>query len=113
MDEKIYRGERDPRGFVDQGTLSVIENGAFHRLDPRLDLFNHSPTGFEWGYGGSGPAQLALAILADATGDDEVAVRLHQQYKREVIATLDPRGPMRITGSSVRVWLARQATTVV
>ncbi len=34
-------------------------------LGPRLDLANHSPDGFSWGYGGSGPAQLALAILAD------------------------------------------------
>ena len=33
-------------------------------LDPRLDLCSHSPSGFEWGYGGSGPAQLALALLA-------------------------------------------------
>jgi hypothetical protein len=30
-------------------------------LELRLDLFNHSPIGFEWGYGGSGPAQLAPA----------------------------------------------------
>jgi len=28
-------------------------------------LWNHSPDGFEWGYGGSGPAQLALAIYQD------------------------------------------------
>jgi len=28
---------------------------------PRSDLRNHSPNGFEWGYSGSGPAQLALA----------------------------------------------------
>ena len=26
-------------------------------------VYNHSPTGFSWGYGGSGPSQLALAIL--------------------------------------------------
>lgn len=41
----------------------------------------HSPTGFEWGYGGSGPAELARCILIDhfdqpcqacgATGRDE------------------------------------------
>jgi len=43
-----------------------------------LDLWGHSPTGFGWGYGGSGPAQLSLALLADALGDDEKAVRLHQ-----------------------------------
>ena len=50
-------------------------------LDPRLDLWEHSPTGFEWGYGGSGPAQLALALLADHLGDDELAMALHQDFK--------------------------------
>ena len=38
-------------------------------LDSRRDLWNHSPTGFEWGYCGSGPAQLALALLADHLGE--------------------------------------------
>ena len=52
----------------------------------RLDLFNHSPAGFSWGYGGSGPAQLALALLADALGDDDLAVRLHQAFKFRVVA---------------------------
>jgi Family of unknown function (DUF6166) len=52
----------------------------------RLDLFNHSPTGFDWGYGGSGPAQLALALLADALGDDDRAIRLHQDFKFKVVA---------------------------
>ena len=28
-----------------------------------LEYCNHSPTGFEWGYGGSGPSQLAFCIL--------------------------------------------------
>ncbi|GAF79707.1 unnamed protein product, partial [marine sediment metagenome] len=40
-------------------------------LPPRLDLRNHSPMGFECGYLGSGPAQLALALLADVF-DDQV-----------------------------------------
>ena len=31
--------------------------------DDSLKVRNHSPDGFNWGYGGSGPAQLALAIL--------------------------------------------------
>jgi hypothetical protein len=52
----------------------------------RLDLLNHSPTGFSWGYGGSGPAQLALALLADALADDDRAVRLHQEFKFKVVA---------------------------
>ena len=56
-------------------------------LVPRYDLRNHSPTGFEWGYQGSGPAQLALAILADAVGD-ELAQKHYQEFKREVIARI-------------------------
>ena len=61
-------------------------------LPPRLDLFNHSPDGFNWGYGGSGPAQLALAILAHALGSthlgDQVAIALHQRFKKEIIAPI-------------------------
>ena len=50
---KRYAGRR--QGYV----VNVTVDGR--RLNPRLDLWNHSPTGFEWGYSGSGPAQLALA----------------------------------------------------
>lgn len=37
-------------------------------LSPRNDVRNHSPDGFQWGYGGSGPAQLALALCLDVLG---------------------------------------------
>ena len=58
---KTYEGRRGK-----DGTCFVTVDGR--NLDLRLDLFNHSPTGFEWGYAGSGPAQLALALLADMLG---------------------------------------------
>ena len=61
-------------------------------LNPRLDLWNHSPTGFEWGYGGSGPAQLALALLADHFGNDERALGYYQIFKQQVVACLLYRG---------------------
>lgn len=61
-------------------------------LNPRLDLWNHSPTGFEWGYGGSGPAQLSLAILADCLGDDMAALKRYQRYKEVVVSRLPYRG---------------------
>jgi len=60
-------------------------------LNPRFDLWNHSPTGFEWGYAGSGPAQLALAILADHCSNNEKALNLYQRFKWEVIAELPHR----------------------
>lgn len=61
------------------------------QLNPRFDLRRHSPTGFAWGYGGSGPAQLSLAILADLLGNDERALRLYQDFKFKVIGRL-PQG---------------------
>ncbi len=77
-----YVGWRDD---TDTAHAARVDGRA---LDPRLDLDNHSPTGFEWGYGGSGPAQLALAILADYTRDDQLALNLHQRFKFKVIGSL-------------------------
>ncbi len=48
-------------------------NGGY-QLPPRHDLRNHSPDGLKWGYAGSGPAQLALAVLPDALGSDRHAL---------------------------------------
>src|SRR5438046_10742054 len=81
---KTYEGCR--QGYA----VDVTVNGR--PLNPRLDLWNHSPTGFEWGYCGSGPAQLSLALLADHLGDDDEAVALHQDFKHSVVARLDCRG---------------------
>jgi len=52
-----------------------------------LKVFNHSPTGFNWGYGGSGPAQLALAILLTTTIEDK-AIRLYQDFKWQYVNPL-------------------------
>lgn len=82
---KTYHGTRTSDGckvWVSDGTARQ------RPLRLRLDLRNHSPTGFAWGYGGSGPAQLALALLADALGNDEEALSRCQEFKRAVIAGL-------------------------
>src|SRR5258708_3939650 len=57
-------------------------------LNLRFDLRRHSPTGPEWGYGGSGPAQLSLAILADYLDNDEEALRFYQGFKFAVVGRL-------------------------
>ena len=91
--KKVYAGTRDRDGAV-----RVTVNGK--PLNPRLDRRNHSPTGFDWGYGGSGPAQLALALLADHLNNDERAVALHQCFKRSVVAGLSPKG-WRLTSDQI------------
>ena len=84
--EKRYEGRREGYAVI------VTVNGR--RLNPRFDLWNHSPTGFEWGYCGSGPAQLALAILSDHCSNDEQALNLYQRFKWAVIAELPHRSWM-------------------
>jgi hypothetical protein len=58
---------------------------------PSQKVWNHSPDGFSWGYGGSGPAQLALALLLHAGVKERMAVELHHDLKREFVAPL-PEG---------------------
>lgn len=88
-EQVVYHGERSTSGITVWKEV-VSEGGAPIRLELplRLDLSYHSPTGFEWSYGGSGPAQLALALLGDALQEDEAALRLHQSFKWEVVAIL-------------------------
>jgi hypothetical protein len=81
---KQYEGKRLGYAAV------VTVDGRPLRL--RLDLWNHSPSGFEWGYCGSGPSQLALALLADHLGDDRKALDLYQRFKWAVVAEWPYRG---------------------
>ncbi len=90
---KTYQGRREGHAAI------VTVDGR--SLRPRFDLWNHSPTGFEWGYGGSGPAQLALALLADHLCDDDAAVSLHQDFKFAVVARL-PRPGWTLTSEQIQ-----------
>ena len=82
---KMYTGRRGPQGCV---VCVIAGNGERKPLNPRQALRNHSPTGFEWGYGGSGPAQLALAILAEHLADEHAALRLYQDFKWACISQI-------------------------
>jgi len=95
--DRVYTIQRTPQGVV----CTVNGGSASSRPLPlRLDLWNHSPTGFEFGYGGSGPAQLALAILADCCGD-ELALQYHQAFKWAVVARIPGPGAS-LTATFVR-----------
>ena len=84
---RAYYGLRHG-GRVDVFRWDNTQQPVLQRLNPRLDLWDHSPSGYEWGYGGSGPAQLALAVLADVLADDDLARQLHQLLKRDIVAHL-------------------------
>lgn len=85
-------------------------------LGKYLSIINHSPAGHEWGYGGSGPSQLAVAILANVTRDHHLALAAHQDFKRDIIARLprdaslhDRAGTARLTGRPIEEWCLDEA----
>ena len=74
-------------------------------IEPSRKLNDHS-TEFNWSYGGSGPAQLALAILLDMWGDPDLAMTHYQQFKVDKVGTWE--GEWKITGAQIDEWLAKE-----
>lgn len=70
------------------GAENAAVSGTELELNSGGEYPSHSPTGFEWGYGGSGPAQLAYCILAELFSHT-IAKRNYMAFKRDVIAGLD------------------------
>lgn len=72
-------GRRMPRN------LHLFVDGRELNLKDSLKIANHSPDGFNAGYGGSGPAQSALAILLAVLKDKDRASSLYQDFKFEFL----------------------------
>jgi hypothetical protein len=94
-------------GFItgDHSTRRVFIDGKELLPKNSLKVRNHSPSGFEWGYGGSGPAQLALEILLELV-DRKTAEFLYQDFKRAFIAPADDR--LYINIEDVKTWIAKE-----
>ncbi len=81
-----YSLERDGEG----GPGTVFRpNGAELKPDQSQEVANRSPSGFQWGYKGSGPHQLALGILLDHTADVEFSQRHYHDFAVEVIRHIE------------------------
>lgn len=83
------------RVHINAELLSPVPSQAIH---------NHSPDGFNWSYGGSGPSQLALAILLKFLPRSE-AQEHYQHFKWDIIATL-PDGNFSLPVAKVQEWIA-------
>ncbi len=95
------------QGFVFERTgKRMVPGSATSTNVPHL-VVHHSPTGFEWGYGGSGPADTALNMIEAVLQKEdyagplvdcfqgqcfEAAFRVHQDAKWKFIATMSELG---------------------
>jgi len=105
----------DENGIILQRTDAGVATNV-----PRL-VTDHSPDGYEWGYHGSGPADLALNIVEVVlrqmgyrgskmlilwNGDTcfRKAYTLHQDFKREFIAGMPEAGGV-IPLDKIKKWI--------
>jgi len=86
----------------EQRTRKVLFDGKELKPDHSQKVVNHSSDGFNWGYAGSGPAQLALAVCMRLFGyrkqKSTSLNRLpfdYQGFKRDYIEPL-PAGDFEI-----------------
>ena len=81
-------------GFRVDGQAVVLNLSEYRRLslERNLDLVNHSPSGFEWRYSGSGPAQLACVLLLDFYDDKQVAGQHYIAFRNQVVSQLECDG---------------------
>ncbi len=68
-------------------TKQVWIGGREVRPERSLRVRNHSPDGFSWGDGGSGSAQLALALLLEIT-TEEMALLWYEDVRSHIVAPL-------------------------
>jgi len=105
MNDITYFGTNEGAGG--QKVSIRHSNGNVTHLKHRIVL--HSPDGFQWGYGGSGPADLALNMLFDyllrtkTKGARVMALDLHQAFKWGFIATQTRE--LCVTGKQIKEWL--------
>ncbi len=126
---KIYRGYSD-QGDA-SGPVSVVVYQEDQESYKLRHMIVHSPTGMGHGYQGSGAADLALSVLADYLGEaaaipaherydprvaDEIkrtgAWLLHQEFKRDVVASLPQDRNVTIDGADIEAWLAPRRAEV-
>ena len=102
---------------VDGGAV-VLDLSEHRQLSPdrSLDVVNHSPNGFEWGYTGSGPAQLACGLLLDYYGDEQFAREHYIAFLNRVVSRLECEGPAdcwHLTGKEIDAALATITDDIV
>ena len=107
---RTFRGIAHQTPFS-RDVLIIDENRSttFLKSERSQRVKNYSPDGFNWGYAGSGPAQLALAILLEVTGDEAKALAHYHDFERQVIVSITSQTTnWEIKEQKIITWLQTQ-----
>jgi hypothetical protein len=98
----VYRGWTvDGSDTPSERLVTVERSGDVWVLTHRV---RHSPTGMNWGYGGSGPADLAFSLLWEHLGGPPVA-SLYQDFKWQYVARWPQDGSWEITDDEIEEFI--------
>ena len=98
---KVYKGIRLRPELETGSDVKVTVKEGKEENFLRHHIY-HSPTGFCWGYGGSGPADLAMSILWDYLGK-EPTLPLYQDFKWKFVAAWKEK--WQITSAEIKIWI--------
>lgn len=93
---KTYIIQRSNRGVH----CSVLpETGSLY---PLPHLYRHSDA-FDYGYGGSGPSDLARSIVGDLLGEKDPKPALYRPVTHRLISQIGGDGPVFVSDETVRL----------
>lgn len=81
---KSFSGQRRHDGRPNE--ISVTWDDG--KTEPLEHIARHSPTGMEWGYGGSGPSDLALSLCVAVSRGRLASSAIYHQVLREIVSQI-------------------------
>jgi hypothetical protein len=114
MEAKKWTYEAIRQNGIVTATIKLEVEPGYVEYFPLHHFVLHSPSGFEMGFGGSGPADLAYSILIhwflsykfSIEEAKEEAASLYQEFKRAFVAKESER--LIITDSDIENWWVSQ-----
>ena len=116
----IWKGILTPLRDYNTVIMKIGDAEFWGNLPLYLDEVNHSPTGFSWGFYGSGPSQLAYAILrsyyvfVESLAISEAirkAKNHYMRFKQDFVAKWHGE-EWEVTSDQVAFWLSTEKENV-
>ena len=104
--EFIYFGKKEEIGPCEVFIKVKYCNGSSCNEELN-NIGTHSPDGFQWGYGGSGPTDLAISILTDFLKRKNIkdAKVSDYQYDFKNDFIVNEKNDLKISSKDIEKWL--------
>jgi len=105
-----FKREHEMSSVADMPLFAHTEDVILRRIGRRVatnvphKVIYHSPDGYEFGYAGSGSADLAINILMHYGLEFEDAFAIHHEFMLVFVATV-PRNGGAILATKIREWI--------